>query len=381
MIITDQYAPMIGGVPTVTRDLACDLAARGHSVLVVAPAYPSVPSTDIQGDVTLFRCSSIAWPAYRDQRIARLPVVALRGLIRHWNPAIIHTHSVLALGAVARMLAKRERRPLVATHHYLPINAYPSLIGVAICSQIFQSIAMRYLLHFYNGCDLVTAPTATALRPLIQGGLRVPSQVMSNGIDLSRFSPGPPDSELRRRFGFPAGLPLILSLNRLSPEKRPEVLVAAAAALSQPSHVAIAGDGPLAHSLRRQVDRLKLSGRVTFLGHVPNDCLVPLYRCADIFVIPSEAELQSLVTMEAMACGLPIVAADALALPELVHHGETGLLFQAGDTRDLAACLDTLAASASMRMDLGMRGRDVIETHDRTAVVAEWEKVYHALLG
>src|SRR6185437_13384460 len=114
-------------------------------------------------------------------------------------------------------------------------------------------------------------------------------------------------------------------------EKRINVLLDAIPKLEVPVHVALVGTGPMEIELREQAERLHIMDRVSFLGFVRDDDLLELRRSAAIFAIPSEADLQSLSTLEAMACGLPVVAADAYALPELVHHEENGFVFQPGD--------------------------------------------------
>ena len=145
---------------------------------------------------------------------------------------------------------------------------------------------------------------------------------MSNGVDLDVYSPGAADESLRRRYALPAGRPLILSVGRLSPEKRADVLIEAVATQDVADTVlALAGSGPDEGRLRELAARRGVSERVRFLGFIPGTDLPGLYRLADVFAIASEAELQSLVTMEAMASGLPVVAVNAGALGELVHAG------------------------------------------------------------
>src|ERR1035437_4645522 len=122
------------------------------------------------------------------------------------------------------------------------------------------------------------APTATALRLLRGHGMRVPSRVISNGIDRQAYSPGPADERIRHRYGLLPGRPLILSVGRLSPEKRVDVLLDAAARLTGDPQVAIAGTGPDEGALRARAHQLGLSGRVRFLGFVPGQDLPGLYR-------------------------------------------------------------------------------------------------------
>jgi len=118
---------------------------------------------------------------------------------------------------------------------------------------------------------------------------------------------------------------------------------------------------------------------VSFLGFVPDTDLLALRRSCEAFVIPSQAELQSLSTMEAMACGLPVIAADAYALPELVHHGQNGFLFQGGNSDELAHYLDVLLADAELRAYMGAESLKIIAIHDRVQVVDEWEVLYQRL--
>ena len=99
------------------------------------------------------------------------------------------------------------------------------------------------------------------------------------------------------------------------------------------------------------------------------------------YVIASEAELQSLSTMEAMACGLPIVAAQALALPELVIPPTNGLLFQPGNATELAHHLDLILQNADLRTRMGRCSRARIVAHDQQVVLNQWEGVYARVIS
>src|SRR5450432_2135584 len=127
MIVTDQYTPMIGGVPTVTRGLALDFAERGQQVWVVAPSYGAYDERRLEHKVRVYRFSSFEWPTYEGLRIPFLPFMPVRNLIRKSDPDIIHIHSPIVLGNIAQILAGGLRKPVIATNHYLPINISPSL--------------------------------------------------------------------------------------------------------------------------------------------------------------------------------------------------------------------------------------------------------------
>ena len=282
LIVTDQYEPMVGGVPTVTRDLARGLARRGHAVAVVAPSATlrghragGAPG-GVAGRVAVDFRGSVPWPWYDGQRLGVLPRARAGELISAFEPDVVHLHSPLTLGAAARTAARRRRVPVVYTNHYLPLNVWPAAARSAqaagaargTTSRVRDAAFYAYVTGFANRCDLVTAPTATALRLLREHGLRAPSETVSNGVNLDWFAPGPGGPEearaLRSKYALPPGRKLVLSVGRLSAEKRGDVLIAALARLSR-AYDADAGDaGPvlvLGAPARGQGDRVAGAGR------------------------------------------------------------------------------------------------------------------------
>jgi glycosyltransferase involved in cell wall biosynthesis len=217
------------------------------------------------------------------------------------------------------------------------------------------------------------------VRLLCRHGLTAPSQAVSNGVDLDRFSPGPADEALRSAYRVPPGRPVVLSVGRLSPEKRADVLIAAVARLGRGPVLVLAGSGPDERRLRSLARHYGVADRVLFTGFVPDADLPGLYRLADVFAIASQAELQSLVTMAAMACGLPVVAVDAGALAELVHAGENGFLARPGDAAQFADCLDLACRDAALRARMSRASARIIAGHDRHRLLDRWESIYRAL--
>ena len=416
MIVTDQYRPMVGGVPAVTEELARGLAERGHAVAVIAPGTSvrgsgsgqgSRASRDAQpaGRLAVDYRGSLPWPWYEGQRLGLLPPPAAGQAIDEFAPDVLHLHSPLTLGVAARRAARRRGVPAIYTNHYLPLNVWPAMARTAavtpqgagtvrmaarLGSRARDAAFYGFVTGFANRCDLVTAPTATALRLLREHGLRVPSQAVSNGVDLARFSPGTRDEALRSRYGLPADRPVIVSVGRLSLEKRADVLIAALARLGDSDSdsdsdsdrapvLALAGTGPENARLRSLARHYGVAGRVRFLGFVPDDDLPGLYRLADVFAIASQAELQSLATMAAMASGLPVVAVDAGALAELVRAGENGFLARPGRAGHVAGCLGLLCRDPGLRARMGKASARIIAGHDRHHLLARWESIYRGL--
>ena len=397
LIVTDQYEPMVGGVPTVTRDLARGRARLGHAVEVVAPSatrqghLAGGGPRGAAGEVAVDFRGSVPWPWYAGQRLGALPRPRAGALITDFGPDVVHVHSPLTLGAAARAAARRRHVPVVYTNHYLPLNVWPAAARTGKAADAASGTASRardaafyaFVTGFANRCDLVTAPTATALRLLSDHGLRAPSQAVSNGVDLDRFSPGPPDEALRPKYALPPGRPLVLSVGRLSQEKRAEVLIAAVARLpgtdGKGPVLVLAGTGPDEGRLRSLARHYGVADRVLFPGFVADDDLPGLYRLADVFAIASQAELQSLVTMAAMASGLPVVAVDAGALAELVHAGENGFLARPGHATEIAGSLDLLCRDAGLRARMSKASVRIIAGHDGHRVLTRWESIYRAL--
>ena len=379
MLVTDQYPPMVGGVPTVVHGLAVDFVNRGHAVWVAAPDQGPHNMHRIEQNVNVYRYSSFEWPAYEGQRIPFLPFMPVRNLLKKSDPDIIHIHSPIVMGNIARILAGGLRKPVIATNHYLPINMSRSLSVDPVFGKPFNYFTYSYLVSFCNRCEYVTAPTKTAMDLLYEHGLRAPASVISNGMDLQKFSPGERNEEILRRYNLPTDGPIALHVNRLSEEKRVNILLDAVAKMQFNAHVALAGSGPAEADLREQVERLHIGDRVAFLGFVNDDDLLALRRSANLFVIASEADLQSLATMEAMACGLPVIAADSYALPELVHDGENGYLFQPGNSDELAHHLDAMLADPLLCRQMGTKSLEIIAAHDRRKVIEQWEALYRRL--
>jgi glycosyltransferase involved in cell wall biosynthesis len=168
-------------------------------------------------------------------------------------------------------------------------------------------------------------------------------------------------------------------VGRLTTEKQIDVVLRAIAKLDPALDVRfdIVGSGDQRRNLEQLVAELNLGDRVHFHGHTTDEELRALLTNASLFVIASIAELQSIATMEAMASGLPIVAADAVALPHLVHDGENGYLFRPGDVDDLAAKLTTVLTQApEERLRMQRCSLAGVKVHDMTRTLDTFEALY-----
>ncbi len=212
---------------------------------------------------------------------------------------------------------------------------------------------------------MVTAPTPRAVDLLADRGFLGNARAISCGIDLAHYA-------TRRTVG---GTDIsVLFVGRLDREKNVGELLRAVAAVPA-ARAEIVGDGSCRKALADEAERLGVAGRVRFRGFVGDEDLVRAYREADVFCMPGTAELQSLATMEAMAAGLPVVAADAMALPHLVRSGVTGFLYPPGDVERLAAALRWLGNGVTRAL-MGQAGRLAVARHALAGTLDAFEDVY-----
>lgn len=168
----------------------------------------------------------------------------------------------------------------------------------------------------------------------------------------------------------------ILSVARQYRRKDTETLLRSfSQLLDRRSHVSlrIVGGGPELPRLRRLANRLDLGQKVTFLGSVRSKRLmIKEYLEADIFCLSSLQEGFGIVFLEAMAAGLPIVAARAGAVPEVVDEGEVGLLFEPGNTRELSERLEYLVGAPKLREEMGEEGKARVRRFDLSHIAAQF---------
>jgi glycosyltransferase involved in cell wall biosynthesis len=191
-------------------------------------------------------------------------------------------------------------------------------------------------------------------------------RVVPEPIDLTRWR-----KALEGAPGDRAETPTILCVAHLYPRKDVATLLDAIARLPGAT-LRVVGTGPELARLQGQAKRLQLADRVQFLGHVSFERLAAEYRRADVFCLPSRQEGFGIVFLEAMAAGLPIVAARAAAVPEVVADGECGILVPPGDAPELASAFERLLADSAERRHLGEAGRRRVERYDATKVAEQF---------
>jgi glycosyltransferase involved in cell wall biosynthesis len=284
------------------------------------------------------------------------------------TPDVVHVQSHFAVGRTLVSAAMQRGVPVVATNHFMPEN----LLGYVHVPEFLHGLVARWawrdLANVYRHAHVVTAPTPRAVQLMAEAAGLPGAAPVSCGIDLDRFAPS----------RQPDDLSTVLFVGRLDREKRVEELLRAVAALlcNFPIRAEIIGDGSCRRELEALADQLGIRPAVRFRGVVSEVELVDAYaRCA-VFCMPGVAELQSLATMEAMAAGAPVVAADAMALPHLVQPGRTGWLYPPGNIDALTSRLAVLLANRRLRQQMGAAGRELVASHAADQTLDAFEALY-----
>ncbi|GAA3444919.1 glycosyltransferase [Planomonospora venezuelensis] len=376
LIGTDTYPPDVNGAAYFTHRLARGLAERGNEVHVVCASDTGPARTERVEGVTVHRLRSAPLLVHPTMRVS-LPA-RLDRLIGALAPDVVHVQGHFVVGRAAIAAARRGGVPVVATNHFMPDNLFQFAHVPGRFRDQAGALAWRDFNRVFSRADRVTTPTRIAAGLLTEKGFAPPVEPVSCGIDLSRFQPSAePRSWARKAFELP-DRETVLFVGRLDEEKRLDELVRALPYLLNGSDVqlALVGTGGQRAVLERLARRIGVGDHVSFLGFVPDEELPLAYAAADVFAMPGVAELQSIATLEAMASGLPVVAADAMALPHLVRPGENGHLFRPGDVQELARHLTSLLTSPGLCAAMGAASRAIALSHDHQASLARFEEIY-----
>ncbi len=376
VLACDTFAPDINGAARFAERLAGGLVRNGHEVHIIAAAFDSSEGPRIEEhdgvNMIVHRLRSYKVPQHKTLRwTAPWSLTRKIGkILDDVEPIAVHIQSHLLVGRFANVAARKRKIKVLATNHIMPEN----LIKYSLLPKFMHGLIMRILWadagRILRKMDAVTTPTKRAAELLEKAAGVTGVLAISCGIDASRFAN---DSAVQNKE------PIALFLGRLDYEKRVDVLLRAVASLTEHSNlrVELVGDGGERDRLKKLAISLGISNRVSFLGHVTDEELPGIYERATVFVMPSIAELQSIATMEAMASGRPIIGADAMALPHLVHDGDNGYLFPPNDSEALADRLRRILTADQAELNrLSENSLHLIQAHDISRTVRIFEDLY-----
>lgn len=387
LFATDQYLPTPGGISIVTQRISTALAKKGHTVGVIAPSTDWKFRKESKEGVTIYSISSLL--VHKLKQLRYSPTFLYRKkidrIITSFQPDIIHLETPNTIASEALYVAEKLKIPVIATCHIMPENIsgtlpfLPSKIG-----KMIGNLYMKQVINVYNKVSLVTAPTPIGTAILIANNITRPTLALSNGIDLQAFRK-PSKEEIQRlleKYNLPR-VPIILYIGRLDKEKKVNILIESLQFLkkSQQFHVVIEGKGQQMENLEDLAQKLGVQNKISFIGYIEENELSTLYSLATVFVMPSTAELQSLVTMEAMALGLPVIGAKAGALPYLIKPDKNGFLFEPDNPEDLARKLQQVLENQDMQKKMSRESLELIKEHDINNIIEKMEALYTKIIN
>ena len=376
LIAADTYPPHVNGAAQFGYRLAKGMTARGHNVHVLACRQDKGKSfTEFRDEATVHRLRSHSVPTHEYFRICFPWEIKkeISLLFDKVQPDVVHIQSHYMIGEHVLYEAVKRGVRIVATNHFMPENLNPFLPFPQWFKNIIGRISWKDMGKVMGQAQVVTTPTPLAAKAMHQHAFLRKVLPLSNGIDSAAYELQPGETM------DPHPNPTVLFAGRLAEEKHVDVLIDAVAKTPRELnvHLEIVGGGEVRPALEAQVARLGLGGRVKFLGLASDEDLRAAYIKADIFCMPGTAELQSLVTLEAMSASTPVLLADAMALPHLVRDGENGYLFTPNDSTELAAKITKLVELPEDQLKaMGKVSREMVEPHSINGTLQTFEDLY-----
>lgn len=381
----DNFYPELSGVSDSISFTVKELGRLGHQIDIFVPKHPpknfkigNVPyeEIDLGPNIKVHRVPSLPIPMPTLQGRLVIPN-PFRAIFEKSKFDIVHTHSFWGPGIDARSLARRQKIPLVGTNHTIIESFSP------IDSDFVRSFLKKYVIGYFNKCDLATAPSKFLLQKMIKGGLVTSNTSVSNPIQDEFFKSDSTKELLKEKLKLEKFT--VLSVGRISPEKNIGTLVRAFIKFAQDKKdvdLVIIGQGNERKTLEEIARNSQVSSQIKFVGPFMGQDrkkLVDYFNASDIFVIPSTSENQSMCVLQAMATGLPTIAADAEGLPELIGE-DRGFLFSPYDSDTLEVEMSKFYNDSMLKNEIANKVKIFAETLRAGNIALLWEKVYNDVI-
>ena len=382
LFVSDSYYPHINGVYYFVCRIGPMLQAAGHEVAVIAPSV-SMSSTLTKVDgLDVYGMPSMPVIFYPTIRI---PVPfklrsRLRKIIKDFKPDIIHLQDHFPISKAVVNVNSKLKIPIVGTNHMMPEN-FTVFLRREYLKRKVENFVWKGFSKVYNHLLVVTTPTETGVR-IMRPHLTVDTMAISSGIDLDHFNPAGDTRPIQEKYAIP-DKPVLLYAGRLDPEKHiEEILEAVAVTLKKIDFsFVIVGKGTSKTSLEQRSLQLGIEDHVIFTGFVPDEDLPFFYKLGRCFIIASIAELLSLATLQAMASGMPIIAVDAGALPELVEDQANGYLYKEGDIQAMVRSIEQIITNDTLYQAMRKKSLEIVQRHDIKKTLEAFEKLYQLHSG
>jgi len=367
LLINSEYPPIGGGAGNASAYLAAELVTLDQDVTVLTARFSDLPKDTVENTVRVLRIRSLRRRQDRSGAIEQ-GVFMLSGiwntlqLVRKWRPDIILAFFGVPSGAVAWIVKMLTGIPYLVS---LRGGDVPGFRPYDFAN--YHRMIGPFLHHVWHRAGAVIA-NSQGLGALAHNfDDKVGVQVIPNGVDNRRYQVSD-----NRDWEFPQ----MLFVGRLVYQKGLDILIRALGELKNYSwHLKLVGDGPHRPELESLARDMGITEKITFMGWMEKADLIHEYNIANLFVLPSRHEGMPNVILEAMACGLPVIATSIAGNEELVLDGETGILVPSEDPLALSDTLTTLLPDFPLRRKMGMASRERVEES------YTWEQVARSYLS
>ncbi len=362
-LFTGNYNYIKDGVALTLNRLVAYLEKNNIPVLIFAPTAKA-PAFQSAGEVV--SVPSFAIPFRSEYRIAWGLPKAARAKLKAFNPTLIHIAVPDILGYQALKQAEAWSLPVVATFH-TRYDTYFKFYGLGF----LEKYAVSYFRKFYGRCKMVYPPSQSMADALRADGIAENMEVFGRGVDSELFAPTKRSLEWRHECGISDDEIVVCFVSRLVKEKNTDVMVRCFKRLRESGvrfRPLIVGLGPEEKNLRAAIPD------AVFAGFMQGEDLAVAYSSSDIFFFPSESETFGNVTLEAMACGLPAIVADATGSRSIVEVGKSGFVQNARDEIGFDRLLQRLIEDEKLRKSMGAAAR-------KRALTFNWDAILAKLVG
>ena len=382
LFVSESYYPHINGVYYFVCRIGPLLRQKGHDVAVIAPSDSMYSSYRKLDGLDVYGLPSVPYLFYPS---IRLPIPFLlkfriKRIITSFKPDIIHIQDHFFISKAVVKLNRYLKFPIIGTNHFIPVN-----LTVFFPWRYFKKRLDNYLWkdfsRTFNQVNLVTTPTETGAQ-LIRAKLKVEVIAISSGINIEKFNTSRDFHIIKNKYAIP-DKPVLLYVGRLDPEKHiEEILQSVASAVEKINFCfVVVGKGSSKTALEKYTRKLGITDKVIFTGFVPDEELPYFYKLSRCFIIASIAELLSLVTLQAMASGLPIIAVNSGALIELVKDKMNGYLYNEGDLPAIIQYIENIMTDEDLFRKMGEKSLELVQQHDIKFTLESFEKLYYHFSG
>ncbi|MBU1337622.1 MAG: N-acetyl-alpha-D-glucosaminyl L-malate synthase BshA [Acidobacteria bacterium] len=363
--------PTHGGSGVVASELAIGLAKKGHKIHIVSYATP-FRLRSFHQNILIHEVGITTYPLFKYPPYALGLATKLVELVETHGLELIHAHYAIPHAASA-WLAKQILSPqgikIITTLHGTDIT----LVGT---DRSFHRV-VKFTIEHSDGVTTVSNYLKECT--VREFGIRRDIRVIPNFIDPER-----PDKNrglCERESYAPHGEKILMHASNFRPVKRvgDVVRIFAQVRSTIPAKLLLVGDGPERPSIQLLVKELQLGGDVFFLSE--QDHLEPLFFCTDLFLLPSEQESFGLTALEAMNCGVPVIATQTGGLPEVITHGETGYLFPVGQIKEMAEQAVALLNDPEQHEQFKRQAkRHAAKSFNADQIIPQYEAYYEEIL-